>query len=188
MLNLFDWSTLGLLHKIFAVIGITATGLVLLQTLMSFIGGDVDHEFDVSAGHGDMGHVWGLFSVRGLLGLLLGLGWGGLIALQKGFGGIPSTFIGLGTGMLIAFGLAMLMRLFHAARSDGTISLENAIGQTGNVYQRVPARRDGIGKVQILIQGRLQMLEACTDAEKDLMPQKHIKVTAVVSGNTLLVE
>jgi hypothetical protein len=188
MLNIFDWSTLGLLHKVFAVIGLTAMALVLLQTLMSFLGGDIDHEFDVSGEHGDMGHAWGLFSVRGMLGIMLGLGWGGLIALQKGFGGITATIIGLGSGVLIAFGLAMLMKVFHAARSDGTIGLQNAVGQTGNVYQRVPAKRDGIGKVQILIQGRLQMLEACTDAENDLMPQKHIKVTAVVSGNTLLVE
>jgi hypothetical protein len=188
MLNIFDWSTLGLLHKVFAVIGLTATALVLLQTLMSFLGGDIDHEFDVSGAHGDMGHAWGLFSVRGMLGIMLGLGWGGLIALQKGFGGIAATCIGLGLGVVIAFGLAMLMKVFHAARSDGTISLQNAVGQTGNVYQRVPAKRDGIGKIQILIQGRLQMLEACTDAENDLMPQKQVKVTAVVSGNTLLVE
>lgn len=188
MLNIFDWSTLGLLHKVFAVIGLVALALIILQTLLGFLGGDIDHEFDVGGDHSGTDHAWGLFSVRGMLGIMLGLGWGGLIALQKGFGGTSATFIGLGVGIVIAFCLALLMKVFHAARSDGTINLQNAVGQTGSVYQRVPAKRDGIGKVQIMVQGRLQMLEACTDAEIDLMPQKHIKVTGVVSGNTLLVE
>jgi hypothetical protein len=188
MLNIFDWSTLGLLHKIFAVIGLVALGLIIIQTLLSFVGGDIDHEFEVGADHGGTDHAWGLFSVRGMLGIMLGLGWGGLIALQKGFGGTAATFIGLGVGILIAFGLALLMQVFRAARSDGTISLQNAVGQTGSVYQRVPGKRDGIGKVQVMVQGRLQIIEACTDSEQDIMPQKHIKVTGVVSGNTLLVE
>lgn len=188
MLNIFDWSALGLLHKIFAVIGLVALALIILQTLLSFVGGDVDHEFEVGADHGGTDHAWGLFSVRGMLGVMLGLGWGGLIALQKGFSGVAATFMGLGLGILIAFGLALLMKVFHAARSDGTIDLQNAVGQTGSVYQRVPAKRDGIGKVQVMVQGRLQITEACTDSENDLMPQKHVKVTGVVSGNTLLVE
>ncbi|RBP46338.1 hypothetical protein DES53_102728 [Roseimicrobium gellanilyticum] len=188
MFDLFDWSTLGLLQKVFAVIGLTSLALIILTTFMSLVGGDVHHDFEVTADHGDIGHTWGLFSVRGMLGLMLGLGFGGLIALDKGLGGVLATFIGLGVGIVIAFGLALLMRVFQAARADGTISLQNAVGQTGNVYQRVPAKRDGIGKVQVMVQGRLQMIEACTDSENDLMPQKHIKVTGVVSGNTLLVE
>lgn len=184
---LFDWSTLGLMHKIFVIIGVTSSVLVVLLILFSLVGGDVDHDFEVDADHG-MGHAWGLLSVRGIIGLMVGVGWGGLIALQQGFNGVYSTLIGLGVGLVIAFGLALLMRGFHALRSDGTTSLASAIGQTASVYQRVPSKRDGIGKVQVLVQGRLQTLEACTDAEKDLMPGRQVKVTEVVSGSTLLVE
>lgn len=124
MLNIFDWSTLGLLHKVFAVIGLVALALIILQTLLGFLGGDIDHEFDVSGDHSGTDHAWGLFSVRGMLGIMLGLGWGGLIALQKGFSGTAATFIGLGVGIVIAFCLALLMKVFHAARSDGTIDLQ----------------------------------------------------------------
>lgn len=187
-MSLFDWSTLGLLHKIFAIIGVAASVLIVLQIFFSLIGGDAHHDFDVEMEHGDVGHAWGMFSVRGMLGLMLGLGWGGLIALQRGYSGIIATVFGFLLGLAIAFLLAMLMRSFHALRSDGTTSLNNAIGQTASVYQRVPSKRDGIGKVQILLQGRQQTLEACTDSETDLMPGKQVKVTEVVSGSTLLVE
>ncbi len=187
-MNLLDWTSLGLLEKIFAVIGITASVLIALQILFSLVAGDAHHDFEVDAEHGDMGHAWGMFSVRGMLGLMLGVGWGGLIALQRGFNGVVSTLIGVAGGLVIAFCLGMLMRFFHAMRSDGTTSLRNAIGQTASVYQRVPSKRDGIGKVQVMVQGRLQTLEACTDAEADLMPGKQVKVTEVVAGGTLLVE
>lgn len=185
---LFDWSTLGMAEKIFIIIGAVATVLIILQGIMSLVGGDVDHDYDISDMDGHMGHSWGLLSIRGLFGYMLGLGWGGVIALRYGHGVFASTLIGSALGVAIGLSLGLLMRAMHSLRSEGTINLENAIGQTGTVYQRIPAGRNGIGKVQIVVQGRLQTLEACTDATADLSPQRHVKVVQVVSGNTLLVE
>ena len=186
-MNLFDWSEFGVLEKVFAVVGLTAFVLIILQAAMSVLGGDVNHDYDVTTGDGDMGHSWGLFSVRGLFGFLLGLGWVGLIALQRGASGFVATLIGAIVGVFIAVLLALLMRAINTLRSDGTLQMENAIGHTGTVYQRIPAKRSGQGKVQILVQGRMQTLEAVTDAEQDIAPQCQVKVTAVASGNLLVV-
>jgi hypothetical protein len=154
---------------------------------MSVLGGDVNHDYDISGADGDMGHAWGLFSLRGLFGFLLGLGWGGLIALQRGYSGIVATVMGCALGVIIAVALGLLMKAIHSLRSDGTLQMENAIGQTGTVYQRIPAKRGGQGKVQILVQGRMQVLEAVTDSESDLGPQRQVKVTSIASGNLLVV-
>jgi membrane protein implicated in regulation of membrane protease activity len=186
-MNIFDWSSLGILEKVFAVIGLTAFLLIILQTIMSVLGGDVHHDLDVSAEDGDMGHAWGLFSVRGFFGFLLGLGWGGLIALQRGWSGLAAIVVGALAGLIIAFLLGLLMKAINTLRSDGTLKMENAIGKTGTVYQRIPASRGGQGKVQILVQGRMQTLEAITDADADLTPQREVKVTAIASGNLLVV-
>lgn len=186
-MNLLDWSSLGILAKVFAVIGLTAFVLIVLQTGMSLIGGDIDHDYDITGDDGGLAHGWGLFSVRGFFGFLLGLGWGGLIALQRGFGGLAATFIGALSGVIIAILLGLLMKAFNSLRSDGTLQMENAVGQSGTVYQRIPAKRGGQGKVQILVQGRMQTLEAVTDAEGDLSPQREVKVTAIASGNILVV-
>jgi hypothetical protein len=186
-MNIFDWSELGILEKIFAVIGLTAFVLIVLQTCASLLGGDADHDYDISADDPGFGHAWGLFSIRGLFGFLLGLGWGGLIALQRGAGGLAAIFIGAFAGLVIAIGLTMLMKAINSLRSEGTLQMQNAVGQTGTVYQRIPAKRAGQGKVQILVQGRMQTLEAVTDAETDLTPQREVKVTAIASGNILVV-
>lgn len=185
---LFDWSTLGVAEKIFTAIGTVAIVLIVLQSLMSLVGGEVDHDYDISDMDGHAGHSWGLLSIRGLFGYMLGLGWGGIIALRYGFGVFAATLLGSALGVAIGLLLGLLMRAMHSLRSEGTLNLQNAIGQSGTVYQRIPAGRGGIGKIQILVQGRLQTLEACTDAPADLSPQRQVKVVQVVSGNTLLVE
>lgn len=185
---LFDWSTLGIAEKIFTVLGASATVLVVIQGLLSLLGGDADHDFDVADMDGHAGHSWGLLSIRGLFGFLLGLGWGGVIALRYGFGVFPATLLGSGLGIAIGLGLGLLMKAIYSLRSEGTLKLENAIGQVGTVYQRIPSARGGLGKVQIVVQGRLQTLEACTDSAADISPQRQVKVIQVVLGNTLLVE
>jgi hypothetical protein len=186
-MNLLDWSSLGILEKVFAVIGLTAFVLIILQTFTSVLGGDVDHDYNITTDDGGLGHSWGLFSTRGLFGFLLGLGWGGLIALQRGYSGLTSTVIGALLGMVIAFALAMLMKAINTLRSDGTLKMENAIGLSGTVYQRIPANRGGQGKVNLLLQGRMQTLEAVTDSVDDIPPQREVKVTAIASGNILVV-
>jgi hypothetical protein len=129
-----------------------------------------------------------MLSIRGLFGFLLGLGWVGLIVLQRGGSVLIATLAGAVAGVVIAVLLALMMRVFHSMRSDGTIQLSNAVGLDATVYQRIPAKREGFGKVQIVIQGRMQTLEACTDADSDIPPQTHVSVTKVVSGSLLLVQ
>jgi membrane protein implicated in regulation of membrane protease activity len=186
-MSLLDWSALGILAKVFAIIGLTAFVLIILQTIFSVLGGDVNHDFDITQTDGDLGHSWGLFSVRGVFGFFLGLGWGGLIALQRGFSGVVSIIIGSLAGFIIAFFLSLLMKGINTLRSEGTLKMENAIGQTGTVYQRIPAKRGGQGKIQIVVQGQLQTLEAVTDAENDIAPQREVKVTAITGSNLLVV-
>src|SRR6188768_2637613 len=101
-MNILDWSSLGILEKVFAVIGLTAFVLIILQTAMSLMGGDVHHDYEITTEDAGLGHAWGLFSVRGLFGFLLGLGWGGLIALQRGWSGLAAIVVGAITGLIIA--------------------------------------------------------------------------------------
>ena len=187
-MNILNWTSLELVEKIFAGIGLVALILVILQLAFSFLGGGGAEDYDMSVEHPDFSHSWSLFSIRGLFGFLLGLGWIGLSVLQRGGGVLLATLAGAAVGLVIAVMLALMMKVFHSMRSDGTIRLSNAVGLGCTVYQRIPASRDGFGKVQIIVQGRLQTLEACTDSATDIPPHAHVSVTQVVSGTLLLVE
>ena len=74
----------------------------------------------------------------------------------------------------------MLMRL----KADGTVQIENAIGQTGTVYLRVPANRTGAGKITLNLQNRTVELEAFTAAD-ELPTGTPIRVVAILSPNSV---
>jgi len=52
----------------------------------------------------------------------------------------------------------------------------------------MPAHRSGAGQVEIMLQGRLTMAAAQTDAPSALSPQTPVRVCAAQSNNTLIVE
>jgi hypothetical protein len=61
------------------------------------------------------------------------------------------------------------------------------VSKIGETYLRIPARRNGIGKVQIHVQGRLMELEAMTDDVEDIATGKPIKVISTLNERILLV-
>ena len=62
--------------------------------------------------------------------------------------------------------VAWVMRFFHRMASSGNQDPNQAIGQTAQVYLRVPANRSGKGKVTLQLQGRSLELEAVTAGEE----------------------
>ncbi len=65
--------------------------------------------------------------------------------------------------------------------------IENAIGQTGEVYLRIPPNREGHGKLQVEIQGTLREMDAITDDEKELPTGSIAQVLEIVNNQILLV-
>ena len=49
-----------------------------------------------------------------------------------------SLVLALAGGAAALFGVAYLMRTLHRLKSDGTIHIERAVGQSGTVYLTVP--------------------------------------------------
>ena len=47
-------------------------------------------------------------------------------------------------------------------RADGTVRIQRALGQHGNVYLRIPANRSGSGKIQFNLQNRTMEYLAVT--------------------------
>ena len=65
--------------------------------------------------------------------------------------------------------------------------IENAVGNTGEVYLRIPANREGHGKIQVEIQGTLREMDALTDDEKELPTGSIAQVLEIVNNQILLV-
>jgi hypothetical protein len=142
---------------------VPVTLIYLAQIITTFMGmdgydgidADFDSDLEIEDGEGPLQ----LFTVKNALAFLLGLSWGYLIAIEEMHTGpLAAVFIGAALGAVI---IALQMSLFffmHRLESKNIPSLSSAVGQTGNVYLRIPA--DGTGKVTVTVNGAKRVLDA----------------------------
>jgi hypothetical protein len=174
---MFDWwSTLGKALQIFYGIAITTSAVMLFQLVLIVFGMDGDSDFDVDDidDHG----TGGILSVRTVVAFFVGFGWTGVAAIEAGWTLVP-TIVG---------GVFALMRTLYSMRYTGSLDYRNAVGIVGNVYLPIPAAMAGPGQIEVLVQGRLRVVQAFTRAERRLGNNERVRVTDLVDETTLLVE
>lgn len=148
---------------------------------------DVPDSWDGESGH-DLAHDPGLriFTIRGLVAFFSVFGWAGLALSRSGVPGEISTLIAflLGLGAMVV--LALMLRGALGLQSDGTMDLKNALGLCGTVYLTVPPRRQGTGKITLVLQGQLGEFEALTDEPEPLKTGQSVQVIGL-SGPIMVV-
>jgi hypothetical protein len=183
------WQSVAFFEKIFWVIAILFSLLFLLQTVVSLFSGDVDDvsgDADEYAGDDDgVGHQF--FTIKNMIAFFTIFGWVGIAAYNSGTGKVMTILIALACGVVMVLIMAILLKNVHRLRHSGTMKITNAIGQTGTTYLFIPAKRSGMGKVHIKVQGTLHELPAITDEETDIATGQLIKVTGIVNERILLV-
>ncbi len=135
-------------------------------------GGDADVDVASDTPDGATGAV----SVRAVVGFLLGLGWGGYIAVQMGLGVLSAILVGLGLGLFLFFIIAGLMRLIYSLKSDGSLNYAELVGATGSVYVTIPPHGEPGGQVQVSHPSRLVTMEAIQFGDVPLPAQTRIIV------------
>jgi len=138
--------------------------LVLQFLLLLFgVGGDSDgahgghalhgHADDHGVGH-DQGSLLRLLSLQTVATFATFFGLTGLGCEQLGWSPLSvagtAVLVGGASLLLVARAMRALLRL----QSSGTLGLGNAVGQSANVYLRVPAHGNGCGRVLVAVQGR----------------------------------
>ena len=170
----------------FVTIGLASSTILFIQMIAILVGGAFDvPDFDLDVGEGG---ATGMFSVRGIGAFFTGFGWTGAAVLAGGhsltLAIISATVVGVG----VLFGFVGMMRWLHSLRSEGTVDYKNAIGQVGSVYVPIPPKRQGIGQIEVLVQGRMAIVRALSDDEEKIGNRAAVQVTGLVDERTLLVE
>ncbi len=81
------WAALQLPEKVYWVIAIPSTVLLVVQIIMTFMGSegdDIDSDMDTELDHGDAG--WQFFTYKNTLGFFTVFSWTGLGFLKMGVG------------------------------------------------------------------------------------------------------
>lgn len=182
------WSQLDAFEKILWVIASAFTLMFIIQTIFTFLSGGDESAFGDADDYvdGDGGIDYQFFTVKNMIAFFSILGWIGLGCYSEGLSIPASLIIGVLAGITVVFVMVWLMKKISGLKEDGTLNFKNAIQKTGTVYLTIPATRNGVGKVQIVLQGSSRDLDAITDDDIDIQTGKLITVIGL-KENLLIV-
>jgi hypothetical protein len=106
-----------------------------------------------------------VLSVRTVIAGLTFFGLGGLAASASGARPLGSLTVAAVCGLAALYIVGWAMRTLMRLRSDGTVHVENTVGQPAVVYLTVPGHRAGKGKITVTVQNRTMEYEAETEHE-----------------------
>jgi len=177
------WEPLSFGLKFFYAIGIISLSVLAIQVALSLF---VGIEGGVDIGDHDSG--MGMLSVRGITAFFVGLGWAGVVMMQRG---MALPFV-IGISLVVGFGMMVaiyvMMRSLMKLESSGSLDYSNAVGQMGTVYVTIPPVKRPGGQVETMIQGRLVTAEALQRGSQPLKPGTKVQVVEKVGASTLIVE
>ncbi len=152
---------------------------------------DADHHVDI--GHAGEGHDFGhdveptisFFSIKVLATLTMGFGAAGAIARQYGADYLVASLWGLGSGIVLALLMYLVLDVIYKQQSSSLVETASAIGQLGTVTVSIDA--DAVGEVGVEVAGRYMTYLAKSSTSKPIPKGATVKVVQAV-GSELIVE
>lgn len=178
--------------------------LFILRTILFLVGGGLGHDIMDSDFHGDLpgshdfdldlDHVDGvadsdfsfkILSIQGVTAFFTMFGLIGLALLRANLAIIWTIIGGSAAGIFAVYIISLLFSQLKKLQSDGSLDIQNAVGQKGKVYLAIPS--SGSGQVQISVQGTLRILDAISEDNRKIKTGSSVQVTGVVDNKTLVV-
>ena len=186
-----NWSEIGMFEQIFWIVTIPATVIFLILLVLTVFGGDTDTDVDTDV-DGDLADgdfiPFQFLSLKNIVAFFAVFGWSGIGFINAGLPTWLVTFLAVLCGLLMMTLMATLFYLMSRLAESGTLKMKNAIGKLGEVYLVIPAKRGGMGKVQLNVQGSVRTLDAITDDLEKIPTSSIIQVIDVIDDHILLVK
>ncbi|MGH4119251.1 hypothetical protein [Clostridium sp.] len=200
------WSSIGSFERLFWVIAFPSTAVFILQIIMTFMGlgdhGDMISDIqesiddipgdslDLDNGAGeflDFKYKFKLVTIRSVIVFFTIFAWTGIVATTSGKSKITTIIVALIAGFVMMYIVSYLYYFLNKFVEDGTMNTKNAINKEGLVYLTIPSGRKASGKVEVVVQGALRLLDAVTDGD-DIPTGSKIVVISISEDQLLLVE
>ncbi len=186
------WTSMEVLEKIYWAFALPFSAVFLIQLIMTLIGaggdGDLDTtgdaDFDVDS---DSGIGFQFITLKNFIAFFTIFGWTGIACLDAGLGNGMTLFLSIVAGTLMMLLMATMFYFISKLVESGTMKIDSAVGKTATVYLRIPAKKSGVGKIQVNMQG-LKTLDAMTNSLEDIKSGSLVKVVSIEAGDILMVE
>ena len=183
------FETLDPLLKTLWFIALPTSLIFAIQTVMTFAGVDshdgLTADFDSDLQGADT--PFQLFIFRNLVNFLLGFSWTGISFYDL----IPNPILLIGlsfiVGVLFVVVFFLIIRQIERLAENNTFKITNSLNRTGSVYLTIPPMKQGIGKVQVSVNGAFHELDAITENEK-LETSALVRIVKIESNNLVVVE
>ncbi len=209
------WEGLSMTLRVLYCIAIPSTLVLVLQMVLSMLGGESDAGVDISDTSGldlgmgadtgmdtdvltdapdvvdggnpaDFGNLK-LLTLQTIVTFLTVFSWVSIVCVSAGMQVLPSVLLGTAFGTAMMFLVAKLVQASAKLAENGILNLNNAIGETATVYLQIPPKGRGEGKVTMQLQGRFGEFDAVCESEQAIPTGAQVLVTDVL-GDTLVVE
>lgn len=183
------YSSMPVLLQVFWGCAIVASIIFILQTVLTLVGIDhVDTDTDFDGGSTmDLGGGMNLFTIRNLMGFLIGFGWTGVCFWDAIDSTVLLTLLALVVGCLFVGIFVFIYRQTRKLEHNGAFNIKTILGQTADVYLRIPAEGEGKGKIQVSINGAVQEFDAVTDGAELIPTGRKVRITDIIDGETVRV-
>lgn len=177
-------------------IALPSTFIFLLMVVLTFMGidgtdVDVDFNGDMEINDGsDISNVpVHIFTLKNMIGFLMGLGWGGLMAFKELHQSeFISILIGVGIGLVIVALNVLSFFLMAKLNAPNTVNMKSLIGQVGTVYLTIPSSgTNKMGKVTVTFNGALRELNAVTIDDSPIPMGYGVEIIDILANDTLIV-
>ena len=180
------WEAFSTTEQVFWLIGGSGTVLLLLQTLLGFVGADADADISMDIDT-EISAEFGMVSFKSLVAFFTFFGWMGVVGMGRGWS-LPIVILAaIGAGMVAMFLVAYMLFQFQKLESSGTMKIEEALLVEGEVYLAIPAAAGGMGQVSLELSGNIRELDAMTTGA-NIPTGARIRVVDILEENVLLVE
>ncbi len=183
------FASLTAMEKFYAACAGFGGALFVVRTIMMMVGhsGEVDTDIGQADMHGDADASFKFLSIQSLTAFFMMFG---LVALalsrQSRVGDLWAIIGGAAAGAATVWVIGRIFVGMKRLQADGTLQVENAIGQEGSVYLNIPPGKSG--QVRVAVQGQLRVFDAISESNAPIITGDRIRVKKLSAGNILVVE
>ncbi len=178
---------LSTMQQVFWVCAGFSSLVFVIQFVLTLLGMDsADLDVDVDAGDTmDLGGGLSLFSIRNLVNFFVGFGWAGICLEGAISSPVLISLVAAVIGVIFVIAFFYLRRQLLKLEKNGAFDINSCVGNTADVYLRIPA--SGKGKVQVSINGSIHELDAFSTGDA-IQTGAKVRIVEIIDTSTVKVE